>query len=122
MLPQQQPFRHDEQPGTTLAWLPNEDEDDLLPHRVEDIPGSRRGEKLYVPARELLHRVALSVAPGISCWGKFDLLSLVSEQAEAQDLPLDRAACKFTTVQVPSLKENHQGWRWHPWLGFARQR
>ena len=122
VLPQQQPFRHDEQPGTTLAWLPDEDEDDLLPHRVEDAPGSRRGEKLYVPARELLHEVTLSVAPGISCWGEFDLPSLVGEQAEAQDLPLDLAARRFTTVEVPSLKENHQGWRWHPWLGFTRQR
>jgi CRISPR-associated endonuclease/helicase Cas3 len=122
VLPQQQPFRHDDQPGTTLAWLPEEDEDDLLPHRVEDAPGSRRGEKLYVPARELLHKVALDVVPGISCWGEFDLSSLVGEQAEAQDLPLDLAARRFTTVEVPSLRENHQGWRWHPWLGFTRQR
>jgi CRISPR-associated endonuclease/helicase Cas3 len=122
VLPQQQPFRHDEQPGTTLAWLPDGDEDGLLPHRVEDAPGSRRGEKLYVPAGELLHEVALNVAPGISCWGEFDLPSLVGEQAEAQDLPLDLAARRFTTVEVPSLKENHQGWRWHPWLGFTRRR
>lgn len=119
VLPQQQPFRHDEQPGTTLAWLPDEDEDDLLPHRVEDSPGSRRGEKLYVPARELLHEVVLNAAPGISCWGEFDLSSLVGEQAEAQDLPLDLAARRFTTVEVP---RNDQGWRWHPWLGFTRQR
>lgn len=119
VLPQQQPFRHDEQPGTTLAWLPNEDEDDLLPHRVEDAPGSRRGEKLYILARELLHEVALNVAPGVSCWGEFDLPSLVSEQAEAQDISLDLAARKFTTVEVP---HNDQGWRWHPWLGFTKQR
>lgn len=119
VLPQQQPFRHDEQPGTTLAWLPNEDEDDLLPHRVEDAPDGRRGEKLYVPARELLHKVALNIAPGIGCWGQFDLPSLVREQAQAQDLTLDRAACKFTTVEVPS---SDQGWRWHPWLGFTKQR
>ncbi|KRE83516.1 type I-F CRISPR-associated helicase Cas3 [Rhodanobacter sp. Soil772] len=120
VLPQQQPFRHDEQPGTTLAWLPDEDEDNLLPHRVEDAPGSRRGEKLYVPARELLHEITLNVALGISCWGEFDLSSLVSEQAEAQDLSLDLAARRLTTVEVPSLKENHQGWRWHPWLGFTK--
>jgi CRISPR-associated endonuclease/helicase Cas3 len=119
VLPQQQPFRHDEQPGTTLAWLPNEDEDDLLPHRVEDAPGSKRGEKLYVPARELLHEVALNVAPGVSCWGEFELPSLVSEQAEAQDMSLDLAARKFTTVEVP---RSDQGWRWHPWLGFTKQR
>lgn len=119
VLPQQQPFRHDEQPGTTMAWLPNEDEDDLLPHRVEDAPGSRRGEKLYVPAKELLHEVTLNVARGVSCWGEFDLPSLVSEQAEAQGLPLSLAASRFTTVEVP---HSDQGWRWHAWLGFTKQR
>jgi CRISPR-associated endonuclease/helicase Cas3 len=122
VLPQQQPFRHDERPGTTLAWLPGEDEEDLVPHRVEDAPGRSRGEKLYVRARELLHEVALDIAPGINCWGELDLSSLVGELAEAQDMPLDSAACRFTTVEVPSLEENHQGWRWHPWLGFTRQR
>jgi len=122
VLPQQQPFRHEEQPGTTLVWLPVEDEIDLQPHRVEDAPGGRRGEKIYVLARELLHEVALENAPGVSCWGEFDLMSLVSGLAEAQDLSLDLATRKFTTVEVPPLKENLQGWRWHPWLGFTRQR
>lgn len=119
VLPQQQPFRHDEQPGTTLAWLPGEDEDALLPHRVEDAPGSRRGEQIYVPARELLHELVLDVAPGISCWGRFNLPSLVSEQAETQNLPLDLAARRFTTVEVPC---SDQGWHWHPWLGFTKRR
>jgi len=119
VLPQQQPFRHDEHPGTTLAWLPDEDGDDLLPHRVEDASGSRRGEKLYAPAKELLHEVALNVATGIGRWCEFNLPLLVSEQAEAQYLPLDLAARKFTTVEVPHCD---QGWRWHPWLGFTKKR
>ena len=116
VLPQQQPFRHDEQPGTTLVWLPD-DEGDLVPHRVEDLPGSR-GEKLYVPAGELLHGIALNAASGVSRWGAFDLPALVSEQAEAHDLPLDLAAQKFTTVDVP---HSDQGWCWHPWLGFTKK-
>lgn len=116
VLPQQQPFRHDEQPGATLVWLPDE-EDALIPHRVEDAPG-RRGEQLYVCARERLHEIALNAASGVSRWGEFDLPSLVSEQAEAHDLPLDLAARKFTTVDVP---RSDQGWRWHPWLGFTKK-
>ncbi|MGV8941190.1 MAG: type I-F CRISPR-associated helicase Cas3f [Cypionkella sp.] len=116
VLPQQQPFRHDEQPGTTLAWLPDE-EDELVPHRVEDDPG-KRGGKLYVCARELLHEVVLNPAAGVSRWGHFDLLSLVSEQAEAHDLPLELASPKFTTVEVP---HNDQGWCWHSWLGFTKR-
>ncbi|MEO5830563.1 MAG: type I-F CRISPR-associated helicase Cas3f [Rhodanobacter sp.] len=116
VLPQQQPFRHDEQPGTTLVWLPD-DEDALIPHRVEDAPG-KRGEKLYVPANELLDEIVLNAASGVSRWGAFDLPSLVSEQAEAHDLPLDLAARKFTTVDVP---RSAQGWCWHPWLGFIKK-
>ncbi|MHB1059212.1 MAG: type I-F CRISPR-associated helicase Cas3f [Rhodanobacter sp.] len=120
VLPQQQSFRHDEQPGTTLAWLPDEDEDDkLVPNRVEDVHNGKRGEKLYVRADELLHEVTLEAAAGISCWGTFDLSSLVSEQADAQDLPLDLAARRFTTVEVP---QSDQGWRWHRWLGFTKRR
>lgn len=122
VLPQQQPFRDDARPDTTLAWLPDEDEDALKLHRVEDLRNGKRGEKLYVPAGELLHDIALKPATGISRWGEFDLLALVSEQADARDLSLDQAARKFTTVDVPSLKDNAQGWCWHPWLGFSKKR
>lgn len=119
MLPQQQPFRDNAQPGTTLAWLPGEDEDELRTHRVEEMRGGKRGEKLYVLAGELLHDITFESALGVSRWGAFDLPTLVSEQAEAQNLPLMRAAEKFTTVEVP---KSDQGWLWHPWLGFAKKR
>ncbi|MBN8713592.1 MAG: type I-F CRISPR-associated helicase Cas3 [Xanthomonadales bacterium] len=121
VLPQQQPFRDDNLSTSTLVWRPNEDEDKLLPQRVEDVPGHKRGEKLYVPADELLDKIALDPTPNVSRWGDFDLLGLVAEQAEARELTLDAAACKFTTVEVPSLKQNPQGWQWHPWLGFTKR-
>ncbi|TAM03861.1 MAG: type I-F CRISPR-associated helicase Cas3, partial [Rhodanobacter sp.] len=117
VLPQQQPFRHDEMPGITLAWLPDED-DELLPHRVED-DRTKRGQKLYVPAPEMLHRIPLKPVGRISPWGEFDLLTLLNEHAAALDRPLDEIARKFTTVDVP---RSDQGWRWHPRLGFTRQR
>ena len=60
----------------------------------------------------------MNAASGVSRWGQFDLPSLVSELAEAHDLSLDLAARKFTTVDVPY---SDQGWRWHPWLGFAKR-
>jgi CRISPR-associated endonuclease/helicase Cas3 len=117
VLPQQQPFRHDEQPGITLVWLPD-DEDELRPHRVAKAQ-SRRNEKLYIPAGELLREAALTAAPGVSRWGDFDLTSLLREQAEALERPLDEIAKKFTTVEVPC---SDPGWRWHPWLGFIKNR
>jgi len=121
VLPQQQPFRADTMKTTTLAWLSADDadEDTLVPHRVEAPHGVRRNERLYVPAEEMLDAIALKVAPSVSRWGQFDLLSLVSGQAEAQDLSLQHAAEKFTTVEVP---ESGQGWLWHPWLGLIKKR
>ena len=120
VLPQQQPFREDTLKTTTLAWLPRDDEsDELVPQRVEDVRNTPRGEKLYVPADELLHDIALEPATGASRWGQFDLPSLVSAQAEAQGLSLESTAKKFTTVEVP---RSDQGWWWHPWLGISRYR
>lgn len=121
VLPQQQPFREDTMKTTTLAWLPvgDEDEDKLEPHRVEDVHGAKRGARLYVPVGgDLLHALSFDVAPCVSHWGEFDLLAAVNEQTEAQDMPLRRAAEKFTTVEVP---ESTQGWLWHPWLGYVKK-
>lgn len=123
VLPQQQPFREDNLRKSTLAWLPSdEDEQALVPQRVEELRDGRRGEKLYVRARDLLHDVPVKAGPRVSRWGAFDLLALVTEQAEAQDLPLDRAAQRFTTVEVPSVDDTPQGWLWHPWLGITKCR
>jgi len=120
VLPQQQPFREDVRLTVTLAWLPEEDDDETLkPCRVEDVLGGKRGEKRNIAANELVSEVISSPAAGVRRWGTFDLLALVREQAEAQDMPLARAAEKFTIVEVPS---SGQGWIHDPWLGVSKQR
>jgi hypothetical protein len=43
----------------------------------------------------------------------------VSDQVDAQDVLLERAAAKFTTVEVPP---SGQDWCWHTWLDLGRQR
>jgi CRISPR-associated endonuclease/helicase Cas3 len=120
VLPQQQPFRDAGRPETTLVWLPVEDEEESKPHRVEEDAG-KRGQKLYVRADEMLHRVALEPASGIYPWGAFDLTALLTEQAESLNRPLDDIARSFSVLEVPR-SDNGQGWRWHPWLGFTPQR
>jgi CRISPR-associated endonuclease/helicase Cas3 len=120
VLPQQQPFRHDDRPGTTLVWLPVDDEENPKPHRVEDDAGMR-GQKLYVRADEMLHRIPLESAPGVCAWGEFDLAALLSEQAESMDKPLEEIARSFSVLEAPR-NDKGQGWRWHPWLGFTLQR
>lgn len=120
VLPQQQPFRDDPQRDVTLAWLPDEVDADVLKlHRVEEQRGGKRGDRLYVPAEELRHEVSLAPACGVSRWGDFDMTALVADQAETQELSLEQAGKKFTTVDVPA---SVQGWRWHPWLGFGKAR
>ncbi|KRE92403.1 type I-F CRISPR-associated helicase Cas3 [Frateuria sp. Soil773] len=118
VLPQQQPFREHDQLGSKLVFLPDAEEEALVPHRVED-DSAKRGESVYVPATELLHRVALESAPGIGPWGEFDLMALLAEHADALDLTLTEAACKLTSVEVP---RNEQGWRWHPSLGIGKRK
>ncbi|MGY0633395.1 type I-F CRISPR-associated helicase Cas3f [Luteimonas sp. A478] len=119
VLPQQQPFRDDTMTTVPVAFLPDEDEAQLVLHRVEK-DRSRRGRSLYVAIdRSQRHDLELECGPGISAWGAFDLLDLLVEQAEHLDLPLQVCAEKFATVELP---ESQQGWRWHPHLGFASKR
>lgn len=119
VLPQQQPFRDDPQRDVTLAWLPDEEDGEPIPHRVEEVRSAKRGEQLYVPAAEMLHHVDVQSAKNVSRWGKFELAALLAEQAEAQELSLEQAGKKFTAVDVPA---SAQGWHWHPWLGFGKAR
>ena len=123
MLPQQQPFRADDRADTTLALLPDEDGETLVPHRIEDDP-VRRGVKLYVPAPERVRQVKLQHASGIEPWDAFDLSRLragLIDLAHAENITLDLAARKFAVVDVPR-GEHGQRWDWHPWLGFGPAR
>ena len=118
LLPQLQPFRDDPRPDIALVFRPDQDEESLIAHRVEQQRG-QRGQPLYVPAPDLLHRLELYPAPGMSPWVAYDqsdLLALLAEHAAAMDLSLVAAANKLATVQV---QRSDQGWRWHPRLGFS---
>ena len=85
----------------------------------EELRTGKRGEVVYPSATELVHFVEVQIAENISRWGKFELAALLADQAEAQELSLEQAGKKFTTVDVPA---SAQGWHWHPWLGFGKAR
>lgn len=115
MLPQQQPFRDDPSVSVALVFLPDEDEERLLLHRVEEAR-SRREPALYVPIDDSQrHDIALTIGPRIAQWGEHDLMTLLTEQAEDRDLSLQRCAEKFATVEAP---RSEPGWCYHPWLGM----
>ncbi|MFT4267122.1 MAG: type I-F CRISPR-associated helicase Cas3f [Xenophilus sp.] len=119
VLPQQQPFRADSQRTVTLAFLPDEEEEHLRLHRVEH-DDTRRGSSLYVPVdRSQRQTITLPPGPRIGAWGSFDLMDLLAEQADHLGLPLRACAERLATVEVP---DSTPGWRYHPWLGFAKAR
>lgn len=119
VLPQQQPFRDSAgEKMVTLAFLPDEDEEHLLLHRVENHPSSRREQVHVLVNDSLRHDLALPVVEGISPWGGFDLMTLLREQAESLDMSLARCASKMAVVEV---LDSTPGWYWHPWLGFWKK-
>ena len=115
VLPQQQAFRDTHEREAQLVFLPNDDEDDLVAHRLHE-HGKGRKPDLYVTAENQLSRIRLEAADNIGFWKAFDLLALIEQQAEAQHLSLKRSAEKFSVVQV---RRNDAGWEYHPVLGFA---
>ncbi|GHE40005.1 type I-F CRISPR-associated helicase Cas3f [Vulcaniibacterium thermophilum] len=115
VLPQQQPFREDPQPKVTLVFLPDEEEERLVLHRVED--GRLAPQRLYVRIDAgLRHDVRPTLGERISAWTLPDLMELLVELADAEDITVLDAARRFASVEVP---QSTQGWLWHPWLGFA---
>ena len=117
MLQQTQRFRDDAQPGVMLAFLPDDEEERLLLHRVEE-EGGRRGRTLYVEVdQSLRHDMDVALGPGISNWGDHDLLGLLVAQSDHLDMSLHRCAEKLATVRAP---KSDQGWRYHPWLGLTK--
>ncbi|MDH0897416.1 MULTISPECIES: type I-F CRISPR-associated helicase Cas3f [unclassified Pseudomonas] len=116
-LPQQQPFRDDPGRETELLFLPDEDQERLLIHRIHE--QAQRGKPaIYTTAESQVEHLCLAFGPRIGPWGQDDLLELLLEQAQAQRLPLEKCAQRFTTVSVP---QSEQGWRYHPLLGFSKK-
>ncbi|MGH8054831.1 MAG: type I-F CRISPR-associated helicase Cas3f [Stenotrophomonas sp.] len=116
VLPQQQPFRENTLRTTTLVFLPDDDGEHLLLHRVEEAAARHAQPQRILIDQSQRHTVHLTMGPRINAWGQFDLMSLLEEQAAHTGDSLDYCAQRFTTVEVP---DSDRGWRWHPLLGFG---
>jgi CRISPR-associated endonuclease/helicase Cas3 len=121
VLPQQQQrFRDDSMATVDVALLPTEDEDDYALHRID--PGKKKWESLYVQIENSQnHRIPDSQVQGarIEPWGETDYLEALSTLAESLEMSLLACAQRYGTVSLP---DNEQGWRFHPALGFTRER
>jgi len=118
VLPQQQPFREQPLPTVTLVFLPDEDVERMVLHRIESLPKQREKTAYVRVDTAQRHGVKLNIGERISAWGHFDLLALLNEQADYLNLPLDLCAQRLATVEVA---ESTQGWQYHPLLGFSSQ-
>lgn len=121
VLPQFQRFREDPLPRVDVVFLPDDDEEKLLLHRVDD--GPRRSESLYVCVQESMLQTVpetkLRPTPEhrVQPWMQLDLMDALRDLAQAQDLTLEQCARRYATASLPDTK---QGWRWHPVLGFSK--
>ncbi len=117
LLPQYQRFRHDDMPREDVVVLPDEDEETLRLHRVED--GKRRGDKLYVSVQEsLCHPIpeARLKSPSVSPWPPVSLMDELLTLAQAQGLSLPQCAQRYAIASLPSHRD---GWLFHESLGFT---
>lgn len=118
VLPQQQPFRNQALSTETMVFLPDEDGEDVVLHRIETARNRGQQKNLYIRDDGRCHRVDIEQGPRIGPWAEHDLLTLLTAQATDLELSLTRCAERMATTQVP---RSDQGWRWHPWLGFGRE-
>ncbi len=120
LLPQFQRFRQDDQKRDDVALLPDEEEETLQLHRVQD--GERRYDKLYVPIHQsLCHPVpaAQLASPSVSPWPQVGLMEELTALAQAQGLSLEQCAKRYV---IASLPHDENGWWFHEALGFAVKR
>lgn len=119
LLPQFQRFRFDPQRRDDVALLPDDDEESLWLHRVED--GKGRHDKAYIPVHQTLcHSAPLPQmdTATVSPWPHLDLMQELSALAEAQGLSLARCAERYATASLPACRD---GWLWDERLGFTKK-
>lgn len=125
LLPQQQRFRRDDTKRVDLLLRPTADGDDYELVQLIDKPNGRRGEKGFaVVEKSHNHRIPdMDVqGSGIEPWGKTDYLQALMELADELNESLDYCAERFGTVTLRQDKNNDNGWRFHPVLGFTKAR
>lgn len=122
VLPQQQPFRLDTLKRVDLELRPNDYEDDYELVMLMDKTNGRRGEKLGVLVETAQHQRISDLAvqgDGISVWGQTNYWDALNALATELAMQLPDCARRFGTVTLP---ENANGWRFHPALGFSKQK
>ncbi|WP_339804146.1 type I-F CRISPR-associated helicase Cas3f [uncultured Marinobacter sp.] len=116
---QQQPFRENTIQQTELVLMPEESGEDYQLHAV-DKAGSGKAD-LLIPVETKNQRIPDSELCNarVGPWGEPDYMEALVSLADELGMELEACARKFGTV---TLGESEQGWRYHPVLGFSKQR
>lgn len=117
LLPQYQRFREDSQPRDDVVLLPDEDDEQLLLHRVKK--GQRRGEWERVCVHANLCNAVPEkrlASPSVCAWPQVNLMDELTALAQAKDLSLRECAERYATANLP---RNDDGWWFHETLGFT---
>lgn len=116
ILQQKQPFRKDSGKRYDLVLLPNEDENDFSLRRIDKEKSTYKNYYTVIDGQHL-KRLPDSCVQGerINPWFVEDYPTLLINQAENEDLELNRCAKKYGVL---SLRESEQGWCFHAVLGF----
>jgi CRISPR-associated endonuclease/helicase Cas3 len=122
VLPQQQPFRDDPMQDVDLELRPNEDGDDYTLILLMEKKGGHRGETTFVELEKSHNkRIPDPKVQGehITAWGPTEYITALTDLATAVDISMEVCAKRFGTVSLP---ESTNGWRFHPALGFTKDR
>lgn len=120
VLPQQQPFREDTIKRVDLMLMPDDSGEHYGLQQIRKERGRRA--PLYVEVDTSKHHRIPDTAlasPTMTPWGETDYLEALASLADDVGQELEGCARRFGTVTLP---ESDQGWRFHPALGFVKQR
>ncbi|XOZ32987.1 type I-F CRISPR-associated helicase Cas3f [Halomonadaceae bacterium KBTZ08] len=119
VLQQWKPFRERTAQESELVLLPDETEEDFVLHEIAN--GEKRGETIYRQVeKSKLHRITLNSPQetAIGPWVETDYMTLLNQLADNMEMDLMECAAKFGKL---SLRNNDQGWRFNPLIGFSNQ-
>lgn len=119
VLQNEQPFRKDDGPRVDLVLLPNDEEDDFLLHRIDKERGAYKNNYILIEG-SMLQRLPDSEVLGerISPWFVEDYPTLLINQAENEELKLERCAKKYGGLSLRDNQQSNRKWGFHAALGF----
>ena len=121
ILQREQPFRKNDGQQDDLVLLPNDEEDDFVLHRIEK-EKHFKGNSYIAIEESMLERLSDNCVQGvrINPWFIESYPALLINQAESEEMELDRCAKKYGVLSLRSNKENNQKWCFHAALGFFK--